>query len=114
MHEVFNMGCGFCVIVPEADVEAAVGTLSGRPTGRRGGIGSVAEPAGDWLTVRLRARTQLGRSRWSNRDEVRPYLADGISLPELEGVAKRALSPDTQEPESHRSPSTTCTHCPAH
>jgi phosphoribosylformylglycinamidine cyclo-ligase len=29
MYEVFNMGCGFCVIVPEPDLEAALGLLSG-------------------------------------------------------------------------------------
>lgn len=29
MYEVFNMGCGFCVVVPERDLEAALGMLSG-------------------------------------------------------------------------------------
>jgi phosphoribosylformylglycinamidine cyclo-ligase len=28
MHQVFNMGCGFCVVVPEADAEAALALLS--------------------------------------------------------------------------------------
>jgi phosphoribosylformylglycinamidine cyclo-ligase len=27
MHEVFNMGCGFCLVVPAADEEAALGLL---------------------------------------------------------------------------------------
>jgi phosphoribosylformylglycinamidine cyclo-ligase len=27
MYEVFNMGCGFCVVVPEADGASALGTL---------------------------------------------------------------------------------------
>ncbi len=27
MHEVFNMGCGFCVVVPAADEEAALELL---------------------------------------------------------------------------------------
>lgn len=27
MHEVFNMGCGFCVVVPAADEDAALGML---------------------------------------------------------------------------------------
>jgi len=45
MHEVFNMGCGFCVTVPERDLEATVGMLSGSyPEARR--IGSVTGRAG--------------------------------------------------------------------
>ena len=45
MHEVFNMGCGFCVIVPEPDLDAAVALLSGAyPAARR--IGSVTDRAG--------------------------------------------------------------------
>ena len=45
MHEVFNMGCGFCVIVPESDLETTVGLLSGSyPEARR--IGTVTDGAG--------------------------------------------------------------------
>ncbi len=45
MHEVFNMGCGFCVIVAAADLEPAVGVLSGSyPETRR--IGTVTDRAG--------------------------------------------------------------------
>ena len=45
MHEVFNMGCGFCVIVPEGDLDAAVGLLSGSyPAARR--IGRVTDRPG--------------------------------------------------------------------
>ena len=45
MHEVFNMGCGFCVIVPESDLDAAVGLLSGSyPEARR--VGTVTDRAG--------------------------------------------------------------------
>src|SRR3954471_3584451 len=33
LWEVFNMGCGFCVVVPEADAEAAVERLGRRHTG---------------------------------------------------------------------------------
>lgn len=45
MHEVFNMGCGFCVIVPEADLEPAIGLLSGAyPAARR--VGRVTDRAG--------------------------------------------------------------------
>ena len=45
MHEVFNMGCGFCVIVPESDLETTVGLLSGSyPEARR--IGTVTDSAG--------------------------------------------------------------------
>jgi phosphoribosylformylglycinamidine cyclo-ligase len=33
MHEVFNMGCGFCVIVPVGDADNAVSTLSRRHPG---------------------------------------------------------------------------------
>jgi phosphoribosylformylglycinamidine cyclo-ligase len=42
MYEVFNMGCGFCVIVPEACLEAALGMLSGSyPEAKR--IGTVTD-----------------------------------------------------------------------
>ena len=43
MHEVFNMGCGFCVVVPAADADGAGpagGPLSGRWTDRGGQRGS--------------------------------------------------------------------------
>jgi phosphoribosylformylglycinamidine cyclo-ligase len=40
MHEVFNMGCGFCCVVPEGDLEEALGLLQGSyPEARR--IGTV-------------------------------------------------------------------------
>ncbi|HSS43244.1 MAG TPA: phosphoribosylformylglycinamidine cyclo-ligase [Solirubrobacterales bacterium] len=40
MREVFNMGCGFCVVVPAADVQRALGMLRGHyPTAKP--IGSV-------------------------------------------------------------------------
>ncbi len=42
MYEVFNMGCGFCVIVPEPCVEPALDMLSGSyPEARR--IGTVTD-----------------------------------------------------------------------
>ena len=38
MSEVFNMGCGFCVVVPEGDAEAALGMLRGHyPSAKRVG-----------------------------------------------------------------------------
>ena len=33
MWEVFNMGCGFVAVVPEADVDEAIGILSARHPG---------------------------------------------------------------------------------
>ena len=33
MHQIFNMGCGFCCVVPPADAEEAVGLLSERHPG---------------------------------------------------------------------------------
>ena len=45
MHEVFNMGCGFCVTVPEADLEAAMAVLRPHyPQARR--VGRVTDRAG--------------------------------------------------------------------
>ena len=42
MHEVFNMGCGFCVVVAAADEEAGLRALHGHyPEARR--IGRAAE-----------------------------------------------------------------------
>jgi phosphoribosylformylglycinamidine cyclo-ligase len=36
MSEVFNMGCGFCVVVPEGDAEGALGMLRGHyPSAKR-------------------------------------------------------------------------------
>ena len=45
MHEVFNMGCGFCVIVPEADLDGALGLLRAHYPGARR-VGSVTGDAG--------------------------------------------------------------------
>ena len=46
MHEVFNMGCGFCVTVPEADLEPALEILRPHyPAARR--VGTVTDRAGD-------------------------------------------------------------------
>ena len=45
MHEVFNMGCGFCVIVPEAHCEGAIALLSGSYPGAKR-IGTVTPSAG--------------------------------------------------------------------
>ncbi len=49
MYEVFNMGCGFCVVVPPEDEETALEVLRGHyPEARR--IGDVA--AGDRKVIR--------------------------------------------------------------
>ena len=49
MHQVFNMGCGFCAVVPEADEQMAVATIEEfHPGARR--IGSVV--AGTRAVVR--------------------------------------------------------------
>jgi phosphoribosylaminoimidazole (AIR) synthetase len=44
MHEVFNMGCGFCCVVAEADADAALALLRGQHPGAQR-IGSAV--AGD-------------------------------------------------------------------
>jgi phosphoribosylformylglycinamidine cyclo-ligase len=45
MHQVFNMGCGFCVVVPAADEEAALAMLTAHyPAAKR--IGSVVQGEG--------------------------------------------------------------------
>jgi phosphoribosylformylglycinamidine cyclo-ligase len=47
MHQVFNMGCGFCVVVPAADAEAALAMLTAHyPAAKR--IGGVV--AGEGVT----------------------------------------------------------------
>ncbi len=46
MHEVFNMGCGFCCVVPSADAEEAVSILSDRHPGTAV-IGEVTARAGE-------------------------------------------------------------------
>ena len=45
MHEVFNMGCGFCVVVPADQAEDAVALLAERHPGAAG-IGSVTDRTG--------------------------------------------------------------------
>ena len=45
MWEVFNMGCGFCVVVPAATVDAAVALLASHHPGARR-IGTVTDRAG--------------------------------------------------------------------
>jgi phosphoribosylformylglycinamidine cyclo-ligase len=45
LYEVFNMGCGFCCVVPQADAEAAVTLLSTHHPGTSV-IGSVTETGG--------------------------------------------------------------------
>ena len=45
MHEVFNMGCGFCCVVPAREAEAAVALLSARHPGTSV-IGEVTDRAG--------------------------------------------------------------------
>ena len=45
LHEVFNMGCGFCCVVPEAHAAAAVELLGARHAGTAV-IGSVTDRAG--------------------------------------------------------------------
>ena len=45
MHEVFNMGCGFCVVVPERDLEMSLEMLRGSyPEAKR--VGRVTDRAG--------------------------------------------------------------------
>jgi phosphoribosylformylglycinamidine cyclo-ligase len=45
MWEVFNMGCGFCAVVPEAAVDDAVARLGAHHPGTRR-IGTVTDRAG--------------------------------------------------------------------
>lgn len=45
MHHVFNMGCGFCVVVPRSDADEAVQMLAGRHPGAAV-IGTVTDRAG--------------------------------------------------------------------
>ena len=45
MWEVFNMGCGFCAVVPESTASAAAALLADHHAGARR-IGSVTDRAG--------------------------------------------------------------------
>jgi phosphoribosylaminoimidazole (AIR) synthetase len=45
MHEVFNMGCGFCCVVAAADADAAIELLR-RQHPAAGRIGAVTDKAG--------------------------------------------------------------------
>jgi phosphoribosylformylglycinamidine cyclo-ligase len=45
MWEVFNMGCGFCAVVPESTADAAAALLSDHHPGARR-IGTVTDRAG--------------------------------------------------------------------
>ncbi len=46
MYEVFNMGLGFVVVVPEADADAAIELLAAHHPGTRR-IGTVTAAAGE-------------------------------------------------------------------
>lgn len=48
MYEVFNMGCGFCCVVPETDADAAVGMLAAHHPGATV-VGRVTDSAGEVL-----------------------------------------------------------------
>jgi phosphoribosylformylglycinamidine cyclo-ligase len=45
LYEVFNMGCGFCCVIPEAEADAAVALLSGHHPGTTV-IGHATDTAG--------------------------------------------------------------------
>jgi phosphoribosylaminoimidazole (AIR) synthetase len=53
LHEVFNLGCGFCCVVPPAEVHEAVALLSERHPGAaaigaatdRAGVVEISQPA---------------------------------------------------------------------
>ena len=57
LYEIFNMGCGFCAVVPPRHAERAV-ELLGRHHPGSAVIGSATESAG---TVRLTRQQLLGR-----------------------------------------------------
>ena len=57
MHDVFNMGCGFCCVVPQGDAAEAVALLSERHPGTAV-IGTVTDRAGE---VELPAAGLVGR-----------------------------------------------------
>jgi phosphoribosylformylglycinamidine cyclo-ligase len=61
LQEVFNMGCGFCVVVPEADTDAAIELAAARHPGAAR-IGTVTGAAGtvDLPTLGLRGHTDEG------------------------------------------------------
>src|SRR3954471_916937 len=61
MYEVFNMGCGFCVVVPASQADAAVALLAERHRGAAV-IGSVTDSAGvvELATVGLTGRDGAG------------------------------------------------------
>ena len=58
MHEVFNMGCGFCVVVPAGQAEAAVDLLGAHHPGAAV-IGAVTDRDG---LVELPAQGLEGRA----------------------------------------------------
>jgi phosphoribosylformylglycinamidine cyclo-ligase len=67
LQEVFNMGCGFCVVVPEADLDAALEIAAARHPGAAR-IGSVTAEAGvvELPAVGLSGREGAGFSELGN------------------------------------------------
>ena len=57
LHKVFNMGCGFCVVTPAADTDAAVELLARHHPGTAV-IGHATEAAG---VVELTREGLIGR-----------------------------------------------------
>ena len=62
MWEVFNMGCGFCAVVPAADAERAVALLAARHPGTAV-IGRVTDSAGRVSVPGLGIEGEGGRIR---------------------------------------------------
>ena len=86
MHEVFNMGCGFCVVVPESDEAAALELLrahypEAQPIGRAvAGPGSVRRLVGSGRSrltgpAGSRARATPGTRSRSEQDT---YVDQGL------------------------------------
>jgi phosphoribosylformylglycinamidine cyclo-ligase len=61
MHEVFNLGCGFCCVVPASDADAAVALLGERHPGTAV-IGEVTDRAGAVEAAGLEGRRGEGFS----------------------------------------------------
>ena len=82
MWEVFNMGCGFCAVVPESTASAAAALLAAHHPGARR-IGTVTDRAGR-VEVPVRRRGPIGpRSRGRAGRAPRPRRSPSARPPHL-------------------------------
>ena len=81
LYEVFNMGCGFCCVVPAEQADAAVALLAAAPPGHRGDRARHGRQPAPWSSARSALRgTRGAASSASNRGRTRTICSLFLSM----------------------------------